>query len=222
MTAKLLDTAAQSPINLMYAILCISGGIVMLGWGIRFFRTVIGLAGFAASSVFTFIFLANVDDRAGLGKHAKEIMIGGSIAVGCLGAMLSLWVWMVALGAVGALGGFSVAVWSLSWTERWLSGSVRRPVFIGGSALAGALLAVLYEKGVIVAATAAAGALAIVSGLDVFLQTGLNDQLRRVVTDRTFSFQPHSTGMLATAGCLFGLGAIFQYRVTGRERRAKW
>lgn len=213
--------------DLLYAIAVISGGIVLLGWGIRFFRTVVGLSGFAAMGVIAFIILANADEKFGLGKHAKAIMLGGSLVAGLVGAALGLWVWMIALGAVGGLGGLCVALWVLSWpsvrNKAWVEGPVERPLFIAGASLAGCVLALIYEKAIIVAGTALTGSLAVCSGLDVFLDTGLNKQLRSVIVNKAVSsrVEPKTIAMLMSTAGLFLVGVIFQYRVSGREKRKK-
>lgn len=210
----------------LYAIAVISGGIVLLGWGIRFFRTVVALSGFASLGVIAFIILANVDERVGLGKHAKMIMLGGALIGGLIGAALGLWVWMVALGAVGGLGGLVVALWVLSWPsvkgKAWVEGPVERPLFIAGASLAGCVLALVYEKAIIVAGTALIGSLGVCSGVDVFLETGLNKQLKAVIVNKEVTrVQPQTMVMLVSVVGLFVVGMVFQYTVTGREKRRK-
>jgi hypothetical protein len=213
--------------ELMYTIVAVSGGIIMLGWGIRFFRTVVALSGFASSAMIAFIVLANVQDRVGLGRHAKAIMMGGSLAAGVAGAALGLWLWMVALGAVGGLGGLCASLWVLSWplirSKKYVEGPVERPLFIAGAALCGCCLALVFEKAVIVAGTALTGALAICSGLDVILQSGLNDELGATIINKTISktVEPRTMAMLVSIGALFLIGVLFQYRVSGRERGRK-
>lgn len=213
--------------DLLYAIAVISGGTVLLGWGIRFFRTVVALSGFAAMGIIAFIILANADERFGLGQHAKAIMLGGSLVAGLVGAALGLWVWMIALGAVGGLGGLCVALWVLSWpsirSKAWVEGPVERPLFIAGASLAGCVLALIYEKAIIVTGTALTGSLAVCSGLDVFLESGLNKQLRSVIVNKAVSkhIEPKTMAMLVSAAGLFIIGVVFQYRVSGREKRKK-
>ena len=217
------------PPEILYAILVISGGVVLLGYGIRFFRLVVGLSGFAACSVIAFIILANIHDAYNLGSHSNLIMLAGSLISGIVGAALGLWIWMVALGAVGGLGGFSLAMWSLSWPwvrdNHWLKGPVERPLFIAGATASGGVLALLYEKAIVVTATALSGSLAICSGLDVIVQSGLNNQLRAVIVNRGLpnDIAPKTMAMLISVGCLFIIGIFFQYRVSGREKsRRKW
>jgi hypothetical protein len=210
--------------ELMYTILAMSGGIIMLGWGIRFFRTVVALSGFAASALIAFIVLANVQDRVGLGQHAKAIMLGGSLSAGLAGAALGLWLWIVALGAVGGLGGLCASLWVLSWpmirARRYVEGPVERPLFMAAAALCGCCLALVFEKAVIVAGTAFAGALAVCSGLDVVLHCGLNDVLKAIIVNKVISktMEPKTMAMLVSVGALFLIGVLFQYRVSGRER----
>lgn len=196
---------------LLYGVLAITIGFLLLFFGIRLFRTVLATTGFIFGSLVTFIFLSNMRDQYEWGPHGDLYTFIACLAIGALGSLLSLSVWMVALVAVGALAGFGSAIYLLSWKIQWANSAVGRPAFIVCLTIVGGLMAIVYERAIVMVATSIVGAVLLSSGIDVFAMTGFNEALQMLVKNKTHSqLTLPMIFMLATCSFIALIGFLVQ------------
>lgn len=180
----------------VYGTAAILGGLVFLFFGNRLFKTIVGLAGFVFGALAGYTGLVNLTQRGALslGPHGHLITMAICVGTGAAGAAVALWAWMLALLAVGGLGGLSLAIYLLSWPASQhgplrllslLQSPTTRPVFLGSMAAAGAALALVFERALIIGGTAMTGAVGLCSGIDVFAVTGFNAGIRAILSNAT-------------------------------------
>ncbi|KAI8388165.1 uncharacterized protein BYT42DRAFT_642429 [Radiomyces spectabilis] len=153
-------------------IVCVLIGIYFILFGFRFFRPTLALTGFVFFATMTWIGLVNNEPAYGY-PHTEIIYICVSIGLGLLGAVLFMFLYPLGLYMVGALAGFYLAVYILSWKENLvITIKVARICFIVGMGVVMAILVFLAESYVIIFSTAVIGAYLFIFGLDFFIHTG--------------------------------------------------
>lgn len=194
-------------------------GLLFLFFGIRLFRTVIAATGFIFGSLLAFIVITNVREQYSFGQHADTITLVVCFAVGVVGAIIGLSIWMLALVGIGALGGFGLALYLLSWQGKtFASTPVARPIFLVSLTVIGGLLSIVYEKSIIIAGTSMIGAVSLCSGIDVFAATGFNYSLQEFLRNRAaIQLTSGNYALLGSCAVLFLLGIAIQASVTGRN-----
>lgn len=206
---------------ILYGLLAIGLGFLFLFFGIRLFRTILSTTGFIFASVLTYIIIANLRDHYQWGVHGDLYTFLFCLGTGIIGAMLSLSLWMLALIGMGCLAGFSTALYCLSWqtaassTSTWM-----RPMILGGATAIGGFLAVIYERAIVMVATALVGAVAVSSGIDVFARTGFNEGLEHIIRNRgKAELNSGMYALLCSGAGMALLGLLIQAFVTGSEIR---
>lgn len=219
--------SAINATGIVYGAIAIIIGAIFLLFGIKMFRTVIATAGFLAASVGCFVLLTNVRQGQLWGPYGDLIMLGTCATAGIFGAILGLYMWMVALIAIGALAGLGLSLYLLSWRggsifSSWASASIARPIFLGTATLLGGFLAVIYERAVITVATSIVGSISLCSGVDVFAGTGFNVAMQEFIRNRTAPPPTTSTFILLGSLALLALlGIIIQSIQSRRGKREK-
>lgn len=181
---------------ILYGLLAIGIGLLFLFFGIRLFRTVLATAGFIFTSLLTYVLITNIREYYSWGPHGDLFTMIICVAVGIGGALLSLSMWMLALVGMGALASFLTALYVLSWlsisvstglsspsglTSTFSNSGWVRPAVLGVATVIGGLLAVVYERAIVMVATSLVGSIAISSGIDVFAQTGFNTGMETLI-----------------------------------------
>lgn len=163
-------------------------GAIFLLLGIRMFRTVLATTGFIGGAMLSFLLLSQLRTQTrSWGPHGDSVLLGITLLIGCVGAVVGLQLWIVALVAVGGLAGFAVVLYGLTLQGKILSSAPHAPLFHGGTvymlagSVLGAVAAVLYERVTIILSTAIIGAMLISSGLDIFVPTGFNQMLQAIL-----------------------------------------
>ncbi|KAJ3107633.1 hypothetical protein HDU97_003627 [Phlyctochytrium planicorne] len=204
---------------------CIVVGLLLLAFGYRLYKTIIFTAGFIIGSIVGYIVLTRVEPSNGYGDSRDLILLLGSFGFGLLCGGLLLCLRKVAIFAVGALGGFFLAMFILGLK----SGGLIEPqwgryVFIGVFMLIGCLLAIRVERQLIMGATAFAGGYGVIFGIDCYVKTGFAQAANHSIASGTFSPSEYTVdgkvigmaiGVVVLA--LFGFG--FQHR-SNRDRHA--
>lgn len=206
--------------SLFYGILAITIGLMLLFFGTRLFRTVLATCSFISGSLFTFITIMNVREQHNLGPHGDALTLIFCLAIGVLSAILGLYMWTLALIVMGALGGFSAAMYILTWKGGHIISNTHaaRPLFLTAATILGGLLAVIYERSIIMLATCLIGSISLCSGVDIFANTGFNALLQAVLQNR--DGWPLDLPMYTLIGsCIFVafLGIIVQLSITDRS-----
>lgn len=218
---------------ILYGILAIIIGLLFLFFGLRLFRTVLATTGFVCGSLLTYLALVGSSIR--WGPHGDLYLLVICIGVGCLGALLGLSIWMAALVAMGGLGGFAGTVYLLSWHPELVASrgdSWLPPALIAIGTVAGALMAALWERAIVMGATSTVGAIAFCSGVDVFARTGFNalwqTLVRGPVVSRVSigmgvrpSLSPSMVALLGSCAMLAATGFLVQVLVTAPSPEGK-
>jgi Domain of unknown function (DUF4203) len=192
-------------------------GIVFLFFGIRFFKPILFLAGLAIGALATHILILNLEDKYDFGPQREWLVIAIPAVVGLVIGILFLWVWKLGLVSLGALGGFTLAIYVLSWkTDGVISSPTYRPIFIAGLVVIGALLAAFFERPVIIVCTSLLGSACICSCIDVFAATGFNIAIEMFISNKgSFEFNNSLIGLLASFAVITLVGIFVQYRYSG-------
>ncbi|CDS03828.1 hypothetical protein LRAMOSA06783 [Lichtheimia ramosa] len=164
-------------------ITCIIIGLYFMVFGFRFFRPTLGLVGFVFFAVMTWIGLVNNEPIIGY-PHNEIVYICVSIGLGILGGFLFMFFYPIGLYFVGALGGFFLSVYIMSWRENLvIQIKVARICFIIGMGVIMIILVVLVESYAIVFATSFTGAYLFILGLDFFVHTGFINAMLLIFDD---------------------------------------
>lgn len=192
-------------------------GLLLLFFGIRLFRTVLATCCFIGGALFAFTIITNLETHWPYGDTVTLLVC---LAVGVVAAVLGLWMWMLALVVMGALGGFTMAMYMLSWRGgRLMEEHVSRPVFIAAVTVLGGLVAIVYERGIIALATCIIGSVSLCSGLDVFAETGFNEMMQAFLKNSSsFSNLDGTTyTLLGSCAVVAFLGMTVQLSITGSQ-----
>lgn len=206
--------------GIVYGCLAIIIGIIFLFFGIRMFRTVIAATGFMVGALVAFVLIHNIRAQHSWGAHGDLYTLSICLVVGVVGAIVGLSIWMLALVAIGALGGLGSVLYVLSWKADLLAPHIVafRPLILVAACVLGGILAIVYERGVIILATAIVGAIAVCSGVDVFAQTGFNGAMQQFVRNKTPPPADGATFMLlGVCGAVAILGVLIQVSVTNKK-----
>lgn len=103
--------------------------LYFLIFGYSSFRGTLAATGFVFFAVMTWIGLVNNEPLHGY-PHNEIVYICVSAGLGLIGIFLFIFIYGVALYFVGALAGFFVAVFILSWKENLVIQIVSRVIFI--------------------------------------------------------------------------------------------
>ena len=105
------------------------------------------------------------------GVNNDALLLWGSLAIGLVGGLISVFLYRVGLTLLGLLAGFTLAVWILSLKSGGLiTNETGRAIFIGCLALVVAILIHFFEKVIIILASSMGGSYSIIYGIDTFAQ----------------------------------------------------
>lgn len=161
--------------------------------------------------------LTNFEPENGYGGSASPtIILIGSLAIGFVAGLLFACCASVAIWLLGALAGYSLAIFILSLTSNGLiQSNTGRIIFIVIFVLVGLLLTFFFENEVIIFGTAFIGSYAIFIGIDMFACTGFANSIRSFLDgNHNIVYNADVKVYLMIAGMivLFIIGAVFQYK----------
>lgn len=195
----------------IFALLSIFIGILSCFWGYRIFKIILGIIGF--------ILGAYLAGSVGIyfTHHIGLVTIIAAIVGGIIGASLIASLYYVGIFILGAVGG-----WLLGVMITGAAGHQIHLVLLIVIAIACGILAVIFQKLIIIVSTASYGSWNIVSGLFAFFGGGFT-------TIRVFRYPAillNYGGSSYYLILLFWLlltiaGVIFQYRFAGRKKFEK-
>jgi len=191
----------------MFAAAAIIVGIVVCFWGYRIFKTMLGLAGFIAGAWLFYLIGMHFTGHAGV------LTVIVTIFGGLIGASLSVVFYFVGLFLIGALGG-----WHIGMLIAGATGAVAIMVLPLALAAAGGILAIFFQKLIVVVSTSVYGAWGLVAGGFFILGSGLlpADPLRdpALAVKNLRGMNP----LFALVWLAFALaGLVYQYRWPGRH-----
>lgn len=190
----------------MFAAFSIIAGILVCFWGYRIFKLVLGLAGFLAGAWLFYMVGMHFTGRPGV------LTIILTIFGGLIGASLSVFFYYIGLFLVGALGGWHLGMLIAGAT--WTALVLAVPIAL---AVVGGILAIFFQKLVVVVSTAFFGAWGIVAGGFYFLGSGLfpADLFMRPVPALE-SLRAMNPLFVLVWFALAAAGLVYQYRYPGR------
>ncbi|CAG8448586.1 2098_t:CDS:2 [Ambispora leptoticha] len=213
----------------IFGIILISIGLLYTFFGIRFFKITVFLVGFYIGAILAWIVLTNVEPSDGYGNSSGIIYLAVTLVTGLILGSIAVCCSDIAIYLLGALGGYSLALFVLSWSDNGVIQSKNgRIIFIIVLTLLGAILTFVFEDAIIILSTALIGAYSIIFGIDLFAHTGFTESVQEFLDGNhqvVYSVDTKVYLMLAGVLALFIIGTIFQWRVHrgefGRRRAAK-
>ncbi|KAJ1555553.1 hypothetical protein HK405_000486 [Cladochytrium tenue] len=196
----------------------IATGIALLFWGHRIFKLVLFLSGFYVFGILTYVILQFIAYKTGSdfggGDHRDLVYLISCIVIGLLGGLLFMCFWRLGMSAIGALLGFVLATFILSFVSGGtISSGIGRSVFIILMSAAGAILIIFVERPVLILGTATTGAFAVITGIDIFVSTGFTDAVHTFLSGSGSFSVTWKTGLMLGAFFLLALiGVVFQFR----------
>ncbi|KAG0241431.1 hypothetical protein BGW41_005889 [Actinomortierella wolfii] len=196
------------------AIVLMVAGFLFAFFGHRFFRITLFLAGFYVLSTLAWIALANIEPKEGWGNR-EWIYLGVAGAAGIIGGALFLCFWRLGFAAIGAMAGFYLAVFILSWKESGvITQSVPRTIFIVIFVIIGIIVTFFIERHVVIIGTAIVGSGSFFLGLDNFVKTGFSNALNAFLDGKHpsgYELNAKVYGMLGGTLAMIIVGTCFQY-----------
>ncbi|KAF8980627.1 hypothetical protein BGZ46_003940 [Entomortierella lignicola] len=208
------------------AIVLMVAGFLFAFFGHKFFKITLFLAGFYVLSTLAWIALKNAEPTTGY-PHAEWVYLGVAGAAGILGGALFLCFWRLGFAALGAIAGFYLAIFILSWSSSGvISNGTGRTIFIIACVIVGIILTFFIERHVIIIGTAIVGSGSFFIGLDNFVHTGFSDAFIEFLSGKKTGFisgdgytvSGKVYGMLAGTLAMMVVGACFQYY----KHRGSW
>jgi len=191
-------------------------GIIFCFFGRKYYRLTMFFVGLYVGSIVAWVILTNAEPSNGYGKAAATIILIVSLAVGIIVGLLFMLCADVAVWFLGGLGGYTLALFILSWADNdVIHSKAGRIIFILIFTIAGFILAFFFKNTVIILATAFIGAFSIMLGIDMFARTGFKEGVRLSLDgnhDITFNASTKVYLMLVATIILFIIGAVFQWR----------
>ncbi|KAF9184984.1 hypothetical protein BGZ50_003355 [Haplosporangium sp. Z 11] len=201
------------------AIVLMVAGFMFAFFGHKFFKITLFITGFYVLSTLAWIALSNAEPENGYGSNAQWIYLGVAGAAGILGGALFLCFWRLGFAAIGAIAGFYLAIFILSWADLGLIKSgVGRTIFIVAFVIVGIILTFFVERHVVILGTAIVGSGSFFVGLDNFVNTGFSEAFTAFLSGKKTAFGGDGYhvsgkvyGMLAGTLAMMVMGACFQY-----------
>ncbi|KAF9945703.1 hypothetical protein BGZ72_001097 [Mortierella alpina] len=210
------------------AIVLMVAGFLFAFFGHKFFKITLFLAGFYVFSTLAWIALRNAEPANGYGTNAQWIYLGVAGAAGILGGGLFLCFWRLGFAAIGAIAGFYLAIFILSWASQGvISNGTGRTIFIVACVIVGIVLTFFVERHVVIIGTAIVGSGSFFVGLDNFINTGFSAAFTAFLSGKGhqallgtdgYQVSPKVYGMLAGTLAMMVIGACFQYY----KHRGSW
>ncbi|KAJ3042950.1 hypothetical protein HDV00_006257 [Rhizophlyctis rosea] len=195
-------------------------GLMFNFLGHRLFRPTLFLAGFYFFGVLGYMLMINIEPATGYGTNRDTILLVSALVFGVLGGGLAICFWKLALGLLGALGGFALGLFILSWkTGGLLDSGAPRTAFLIVMSIFGVVIIYFFQKAVIIVATSVLGSYGVLLGADVFIGTGFADSANAFLSSASkpsfgnFTATPKVYGMLAGMVALAIVGMLVQWKI---------
>ena len=135
-------------------------------------------------------------------------------------------IWRLGLAAIGALGGFFLALFILSCkSDGVIQSGIGRSIFIAIFCILGAILISFFEKPILILSTSIVGSFSFIYGVDIFAHKGFIQAVRVFLGERSLSATYELTGvvigMLVSVLILAGIGMVVQYRLSKNHEHRK-
>jgi len=198
------------------SIFAIVSGLIFCYFGHKFFKVTIFIAGFYIFALAGWLLLINVEPQTGYGPSAEWIFLGVCLALGLIGGTLFVCLWTFGIACIGAIGGFFLALFILSFNDNgFITNHISRSVVILIAVIIGVVLSFFLDRHIVIFGTSASGAYVVTLGLDGFAHTDFSASTRKFLDGNhqiIYNITPAVIGMMVAFLFLFITGTIFQYR----------
>ncbi|KAJ3361821.1 hypothetical protein GGF32_006997 [Allomyces javanicus] len=201
-------------------VILIVTGLLFTFAGMKMMRICLFLAGAYLFAGFAFGILQTVEPAGGFGNR-KAVYWGVGIAAALVGGALMVFFYKVGMFAIGAFGGYSLALWILALSSGGLIASkTGQIILIVVLALVGGIAMLYIEKHAVRICTAIGGAYFTMVGIDVFARTGFYNSTVAFLGGQssTYTTSAKVYGMIAGYVVLAVLGIVVQYRTTRNSK----
>ncbi|CAG8481077.1 4761_t:CDS:2 [Acaulospora morrowiae] len=201
---------------IIIGIILIITGIIYCFFGRRIYHLTLFLLGLYIGSILGWIILTNNEPASGYaGDNSDTVILIASLAIGFLVGLTFICLSTLAIHLLGALAGYSFAMFILSWSSNGIIQSkAGQIVLIVTFTVIGVILIHFFRDDVIIFGTAFIGSYAIILGVDMFAQTGFSDSVRtfldgnhKVIYHATTKVYLMLVGMIG----LFIVGGAYQH-----------
>jgi len=194
-------------------------GLVICFYGYRLFKPVLFIVGFIVGSGLTYLILYN-HTQVGIIMLISVPIIAG-IALGMVLIILSV----VGIFVLGAVFAFLLVCIFLSTRDGGLiTQKIPQYVILGVAPLIGGIIAVIFQKQLIIIATSFAGSYAVLAGIDHYIHGGFSKVIPHVIAYRTEDIDADYKTYIEIGACflLFAVGVYVQFRHTGKNYYHKY
>lgn len=196
-----------SSIDGLTAAAAILFGLLCCFWGFRMFRVILGILGFAIGAMLVGQFVYNLTDGG------MVLTVIAAIFGGIIGSALVLFVYFIGIFLIGAAAAYLLL--NMLASPAGFAGNIAVVVIV---AVIGGILALIFQKFIIIVSTAFIGAWCFVSGLFYFFGSGIHPlEITELSWILKNYYYPQFYVMLAFFLLLGIAGCIFQYRLSARE-----
>ncbi|OZJ05599.1 hypothetical protein BZG36_01484 [Bifiguratus adelaidae] len=191
-------------------VIAIISGIFLCFFGSRFIHITMFLVGFWIFANVVYIAIENSSHNI-----SNTITLVVAIIVGLIGGAVLACCWHLAVSLLGALFGYALALWILSWKSGGvITTQTGRTIFIVVLVVVFFLVTFFFERWMVILATAFIGAFLIVLGIDMFVGTGFAANASSFLHGDTSALSDMTTDqyiMLAAVFVGFLIGAFVQH-----------
>jgi hypothetical protein len=189
-------------------------GLIFVFFGYRLFRPVLGIAGFVVGCGICFEVLYYHTHIAGW------LLIGVSIVAGIIVAVVSMFLVEVGIFVLGAVLGFLLLSLVIGSHDKGLIPSrTVQYILMGAVPFASGVLALIFQKFLIILATAFAGSYAVIVGIDRFVKGGFSQVIPHMIADKTDQIDANYKTWIEIGACvvLFLIGTFIQFKHTSKN-----
>ncbi|KAI8851170.1 hypothetical protein BC829DRAFT_128029 [Chytridium lagenaria] len=198
------------------AVIFIITGFVLVFWGHHVFKPVLFISGFYLMGILAFIAMQGIE-------YKTQKLIGGEsrdlvyfivcIAAGLVGGLMFMCFWKLGMFAVGAVLGFVLATFILSFASGGLLSGVGRTIFIVIMVLIFGFTIYFLERPLLILGTAIPGSYAVILGVDLFARVGFANASQSFLSgNNNYEVTPKVWVMIAAFLLLSLIGIVFQFR----------
>ncbi len=98
-------TSAVSGQSIVSGLILLASGLMLTFFGYRLFKPTLFAVGFLLFGMIGYLLLVRFEPASGYGPNTETVLLCGSLAIGLVGAFLTLCFVKLGIAAMGALGG---------------------------------------------------------------------------------------------------------------------
>lgn len=202
--------------SIVVGIILLVIGFCYCFFGRKLYNLTLFILGSIIGSYVAFLVLVKAEPPSGYTAEPSTntlIILLVSLAIGFIVGMLLICCASVAIWLLGLVSGLALANFILAFGDGGLiKNDIARIVFIVAFAIAGLILACIFEDVIIILGTSFIGAYAMILGVDMFANTGFRLSVRAFLDGTPYTTSRDVYLMLGGLIALFIAGSFIQYR----------